>query len=152
MDGKRYYPIFLDLEGKPVVVVGGGKVGLRKAKGLVEAGARVTVVAPHQDAEFDALPVERIGREYRGADLDGMELAFAATDERRVNHQIAEDAKHRGIPVNVADDPGECDFIVPARIARGAVQVAVSTGGTDPARAARLRAKIAESLESEISA
>ena len=141
-----YYPIFLDLGGKPVLVAGAGKVALRKTRGLLEAGARVTVVAPRAEPEFAGLPVNLRRRRFRASDLAGAMLAFAATDDRRVNRAVATAAKRRGIPVNVADARDECDFIVPSRITRGHLQVAVSTGGESPRLAAALRRKIEENL------
>lgn len=141
-----YYPIFLDLAGKPVLVVGAGKVALRKTKGLLEAGASVTVVAPRAEQEFAHLAVTLRSRRFRVADMDGAVLVFAATDDRRVNHRVAEAAARRGIPVNVADAPSECAFIVPARITRGNLQIAISTGGESPRLAATLRRKIEENL------
>jgi precorrin-2 dehydrogenase/sirohydrochlorin ferrochelatase len=142
----RYYPIFLDLAGKRVLVAGAGKVALRKTKGLVEAGARVTVVAPRAEPEFAQLPVILRRRRFRATDLRGAVLAFTATDDRRVNQAVAVAAKRLGIPVNVADSRPESDFIVPSRITRGNLQVAVSTGGESPRLAAALRRKIEESL------
>jgi precorrin-2 dehydrogenase / sirohydrochlorin ferrochelatase len=141
-----YYPIFLELAGKPVLVVGAGRVALRKVKGLLEAGARVTVVAPRALAEFAELAIARRRRAFRPADLDGASLVFAATNKRSVNRAVARRAKTLGIPVNVADARAECDFIVPARIARGNLQIAVSTGGRSPRIAAALRRKIEENL------
>lgn len=142
----RYYPIFLDLKDKPVLVAGAGKVALRKAKGLVEAGARVTVAAPRWEPEFEHLPVRLLKRAVELSDLEGAYLAFTATDDRAVNHAIAAEAKQRGIPVNVADAPAECDFLVPSRIERGDVQIAVSTGGRSPRLAVEVRRKIEEML------
>jgi siroheme synthase-like protein len=141
-----YYPIFLDVAGKPVVVVGAGKVALRKTKGLLEAGACVTVIAPRAEPEFAGLAVTMRGRRFRISDIAGAVLAFAATDDRRVNRRVAEAAGRRGIPVNVADAPAECAFIVPARITRGSLQIAISTGGESPRLAAALRRKIEENL------
>jgi len=139
---KVWYPLFLDIEGQRAVVVGGGKVGLRKARGLVEAGAHVYVVSPQFDPGFDDLTLVRIERPYGPGDLDGAALAFAATDDRGVNHQVGSDARTLGIPVNVADAPGECGFIVPARASVDGIQIAISTGGVDPRRAAALRKRI----------
>ena len=141
-----YYPIFLDLTGKPVLIVGAGKVALRKAKGLLEAGAKVTVVAPRTEPEFATLGVILHRRKFRPADLLGAVLTFAATDDRRVNHAVMLAARRRGIPVNVADARDECSFIVPSRITRGNVQIAISTGGESPRLAAALRRKIEENL------
>ncbi len=142
-----YYPLFLDLQGKQVLVAGAGKVALRKTRGLVEAGARVTVVAPRAEPEFDSLPVRLLRRRFRATDLNGATLAFAATDDRRVNHRVAAESKRRGIPVNVADAQEECDFLVPARIRSGGLQVAISTGGRSPRLAVELRRKIQAILE-----
>ncbi len=138
-----YYPIFLSVREKPVLVVGGGPVAVRKAAGLLEAGAKVTLVSP--DLSRD-LPVHWKKRRYRPSDLDGHALAFAATDDRKVNARIARQAKERGIPVNVADAPEECDFIVPARIERSGFQLAISTSGTNPRASAALRRKLEEIL------
>ena len=145
---KVYYPLFLDLRGKPVLVIGAGKVALRKTRGLVEAGASVTVVAPRWEAGFEGLPVRLVGRAFEPADLEGVALAFAATDDREVNRLAGALAAERGIPANVADAPEECGFLVPARARRGAVQIAISTGGTDPRLAVRLR-KAVEALLQE---
>ena len=142
----KYYPIFLDLKDRPVLVVGAGKVALRKARGLVEAGARVTVVAPEWEPEFEDLPVRRIARRFRASDLGGVQLVFAATDDRLTNHRVGVAAKGRGIFANIADSATECDFIVPARVQRGAVQIAVSTGGESPRLSAELRRKLEEVL------
>ncbi len=143
-----FYPIFLRLEGRRTVVVGGGKVGLRKARGLLEAGASVVVVSPQFDTGFDHLSVEKVEREYLRTDLEGSSLAFAATDNRQVNRQVGEDARALGIPANVADSLEECEFIVPARFSMDGVQIAISTGGADPSRAAALRRRIEELLSS----
>jgi precorrin-2 dehydrogenase/sirohydrochlorin ferrochelatase len=144
--GLRFYPVFLDLKDRPVLVVGGGKIALRKARGLIEAGAQVTVVAPQWVPEFEALPVRLVQRRFRATDLAGFRLVFAATNERVTNHQIGVAARRRGMLANIADSAGECDFIVPARLERGHVQIAVSTGGQNPRLAAALRRKLEEIL------
>jgi precorrin-2 dehydrogenase/sirohydrochlorin ferrochelatase len=137
-----YYPIFLDLKDRPVLVVGAGTIALRKTKGLIEARAKVTVVAPDVLPEFDELPVRVLRRPFRAADLAGVVLVFAATDDRQVNHRIGIAAKGRGIFSNIADSAGECDFVVPARVNRGDVQVAISTGGRSPRVSKELRRKL----------
>lgn len=142
MDGKVYYPIFLDLTAKAVLVAGGGKVGLRKARGLVEAGALVTVVSPRHETELEELGVRILSRGFEDSDLNGMTLVLAATDNRAVNRHIADLCKQRGIPVNVADAPEECDFLVPARVRQGDLQIAISTSGTSPSLAKDLRQKL----------
>lgn len=137
-----YYPVFFELNRRSVLVVGAGKVGLRKIRGLVEAGARVTVVAPRAGPRLERSSVRWLRRRFRKSDLRGKFLAFAATDDRRVNRDVALEAKRLGIPVNVADAPEECDFIVPARVRSGALQIAISTGGRSPRLAAELRRRI----------
>ena len=138
----KYYPIFLDVKDRPVLVVGAGKVALRKARGLVEAAARVTVVAPKWDEEFASLPVRLVPRHFRAADLTGATLVFAATDNRNLNRRIGILAKRKRIPANIADCAEECDFVVPARVTRKDVQIAISTGGKNPSVAAELRRKL----------
>lgn len=142
----RHYPIFLDLKDRPVLVVGAGKVALRKTRGLLEAGARVTVVAPQWEPEFEALPVRMVPRRFRTSDLANCALVFAATDDRLTNHRIGIAAKGKGVFANIADSPGECDFIVPARVERDGVQIAVATGGRNPRLSAELRKKLEEIL------
>jgi precorrin-2 dehydrogenase / sirohydrochlorin ferrochelatase len=141
------YPIFLRMEGSLAIVVGGGAVGLRKCRGLLQAGARVRVVSPVYRPEFDELPVERVEREYREGDLEGARLVFAATNDRMVNHMVGEHAAALGIPANIADAPAECTFIVPARIETGDCQIAISTGGRDPKLAADTRARLEDALK-----
>jgi siroheme synthase-like protein len=142
----KHYPIFLDLKDRPVLVVGAGKVALRKTRGLVEAGARITVVAPEIEAEFEDLPVRLMRRRFRAADLAGVFLVFAATDDRLTNHRIGIAAKGRSLLANIADSAEECAFIVPARLHRGDVQIAISTGGENPRLSAELRRKLEEVL------
>jgi siroheme synthase-like protein len=137
-----HYPIFLDLKDRPVLVIGAGKVALRKTRGLVEAGAKVTVVAPDVLPDFDDLPVRVLRRPFRAADLTGVVLVFAATNDRQVNHRIGIAAKGRGVFANIADSAEECDFLVPARVHRGDVQVAISTGGQSPRVSKDLRQKL----------
>ena len=137
-----YYPIFLDLTDQPVLVAGAGKVALRKTKALVEAGAKVTVVAPKALPEFGRLPVRLITRPFRPSDLNGKVLAFAATNVREVNRRVGMEAARRGIAANVADAPEECRFLVPARIRQNGLQLAISTGGRSPRLAAGLRKQL----------
>ncbi len=144
--GLKHYPVFLDLRDRPVLVVGAGKIALRKTRGLVEAGARITVVAPECEPEFDDLPVRMVRRRFRASDLTGVMLVFAATDDRLTNHRIAIAAKGKGVFANIADSAEECDFVVPARVHRGAVQVAISTGGENPRPSAELRKRLEEIL------
>jgi siroheme synthase-like protein len=142
----KHYPIFLSLKDRPVLVVGAGKVALRKTRGLLDAGARVTVVAPEWEREFESLPVRLVPRRFRASDLSGALLVFAATDDRLANHRIGVAAKGKGIFANIADSADECDFVVPARVQRGAVHIAIATGGENPRLSAELRRKLEDVL------
>ena len=134
----RLYPVFLNLKGRRVLIVGGGPGAARKAKGLLKAGARVTVVAP---AFSPALPkaVRRLRRRYSASDVRGNLLVVAATDDRALNVRIARQARSAGALVNRTDDSGDCDYHVPSVFRKGELAVAVSTGGTSPALARRIR-------------
>ena len=129
-----------------MLVVGAGKVALRKTRGLLEAGARITVVAPECEAEFEQLPVRIMRRRFRASDLAGVFLVFAATDDRLTNHRIGIAAKGRSLLANIADSAEECGFLVPARVQRGDVHIAISTGGESPRLTAELRKKLEEIL------
>jgi precorrin-2 dehydrogenase len=145
----RYYMACLELTGRECLVVGGGRVGLEKARGLLDCGARVTVVAPEVEPELLDLPVEWQQGRYAAWDLDDKWLAVAATPDRAVNRAVYEDAERYGIFCNVADDPELCSLILPAVHRIDPIAVAVSTGGASPALAQRLRAEIAEVVRPE---
>jgi siroheme synthase-like protein len=136
------YPIFLDLSSRRCVVVGGGEVANRKARKLLQARARVVVISPEIGAELESVAVEIHRRPYREGDLEGAYLAFAATNSREVNAAVAREARGRGVPVNVADEPSEGDFALPSTLRRGRLQVAVSTGGASPTLARRIRGEL----------
>jgi len=139
-----YYPIFIDVEERNVLIVGGGGVSARKAEALLQYGARVTVVAPEIADEVSQLEprIAIVRKRYEESDLDGRVLVIAATDDAAVNARVAGDCRRRQILVNVADALDLCDFIVPAVIERGAVQIAVSTGGKSPALARALKREL----------
>ena len=140
------YPVFLDLADVGVLVVGAGPVALRKASGLVAAGAQVTVVSPTVVAGFDQLPVTVECRPYRSGEAASYQLVMTATNDPAVNAQVAEEARAAKVWVNSADDPDNCSFILPAIARRGLVTVAVSTGGASPSLAGRIRTEIATTL------
>jgi precorrin-2 dehydrogenase / sirohydrochlorin ferrochelatase len=133
------YPIFLQLDGVRVLLVGGGNIAQRKAEALLEAGAQLTVVAPLIANGLAERAAECRRRPYRRDDIDGHRLVMTATDDPTVNAQVGRDATDAGIWVNSADDPDNCSFILPAVARDGAVTVAVSTGGASPALASHLR-------------
>jgi precorrin-2 dehydrogenase len=148
------YPIVLDLTGRPCLVVGGGAIAERKVAGLVEAGARVTVVSPSLPRALLRLateaPLRWRPREYAAGDAAGFILVMVATDDRAVNAAVATECRERGIWVNCADDPARCDFILPSVLRRGPVTVAVSTGGASPAMARLVREELDALLPWEI--
>jgi precorrin-2 dehydrogenase/sirohydrochlorin ferrochelatase len=148
-----YIPIFLDVTGRDCVVVGGGEVAARKVESLLEAGARVTVVSPHLSPPMASLAsngsVIHIARDYRRGDIRGCVLAYAATDDPKLHRELAAEARALGIPVNVVDVPELCTFIAPAVMKRGALQIAISTGGASPAFAARLRRELEDRFGTE---
>src|SRR5215218_1427318 len=143
------YPIFLDLDGRRCVVVGGGEVASRKARKLLQARAGVVVISPEITTELESVAVEVHRRPYKEGDLEGAYLVFAATDSREANAAVAREAKERGIPVNVADRPRDGDFALPATLRRGGLQVAVSTGGASPTLARRIRDAMEPSFAAE---
>ena len=140
----RHYMVCLDLRGRSCLVVGGGRVAIEKAQGLLECEADVTLVAPAFDPELDELPVRLLRRPFRDSDVVRRFLVIAATNDRLVNSRVSSAAGERGIPCNVADDPELCSFILPAIVRRDPIAVAVSTGGASPALAQRLRDDIGE--------
>jgi siroheme synthase-like protein len=140
---KRYYMACLDLSGRPVLVVGGGRVAHEKIEGLLECGARVTVVALEVRPGVAGLPVEIHEREYRTEDLDGRFLVVAATSVTAVNRRVYADAEARALLCNVVDVPELCSFILPAVHREDPLAIAVSTGGASPALAKRIRSDIA---------
>lgn len=141
------FPVNLIISGRPVTVVGGGVVARRKCLSLLEAGAQVTVIAPELDPQLDALRdegrISHLGRPYAPGDLAGTFLAFAATSDAAVNRAVADEAAVRGILADVADAPERGSFTSPAVLRRGALLIAVSTGGKSPALAGAIRAKLA---------
>jgi siroheme synthase-like protein len=143
------YPVNLVLEGKSVLVVGGGAVARGKVQGLVDAGAAVHVVAPEIDAGIRALPVTCEVRRYEPGEAAGYRLVIAATDDRAVNEAVFLDADGAGVWVNSADDPQHCTFTLPARIRQGRLLVTFSTGGHSPAVASWLRKRFAAELGPE---
>src|SRR5579863_6841635 len=142
----NYFPVFFDLAGQRVLVVGGGEVALRKVSLLERTGASISVVAPQVAPEL----MERAAagkltvalREFAPEDLDAARLVIVATSRRAVNRWIAKLSDSRNIPVNVVDDREASRFIMPAIIDRGPVLMAVSTGGTSPVLARRLRERL----------
>ncbi len=146
---KQWYMACLDLEGKSVLVVGGGVVALEKVQGLLASGARVTVVAPRIEPGLRELDVEWLPRRYRRDDLESRFLVIAATSDTAVNTSVHEDAERRFLFCNVVDVPELCSLILPAVHRQGPIAVAVSTGGASPALAQRIRTQVGEGIGPE---
>ncbi len=144
------YPIFLELAGRRAVVIGAGTVAVRKAQGLLAAGARLVVVAEQVDDMLTALcagsDAELIRSKYSKNYLAGAVLAIAATNNQQLNRQIYKDCQELEILCNVVDDPELCDFFVPAVVKRGDLQIAIGTEGHYPAYAGHIRKKLEQTF------
>jgi len=151
-----YYPIFVELQDRRCLVVGGGREAQRKVEGVLAAGGRVTVISPDLTEDLHRLlaegRIEWTQREYQDGDLAGYEMCFVATDDGAVNATVAAEGKRQRVWVNAADDPVNCDFILPAIIRSGSITVAASTGGGSPALARRLREELEAYLTEEMPA
>ncbi len=149
-----YYPIFVELNGRPCVVIGGGNVAEDKVRGLLNAEAKVTIVSPDltpalQEHLAAGRIVEWRRREYREGDLNGFDLCMIATDDGAVNTAVAAEGRRRKVWVNASDDPNNCDFILPSVVRQGKIVVAASTGGASPALARRLREELSDFLSED---
>lgn len=151
-----YYPIFVELQDRPCLVIGGGPEAQRKVEGFLAAGGKVTVISPTLTDDLQRMLDEgRITwqqREYREGDLEGYDLCSVATDDGKVNGRVAAEGKRARVFVNAADDTPNCDYILPAIVRRGAITVAASTGGASPALARRLREELEAYLTEEMPA
>jgi precorrin-2 dehydrogenase/sirohydrochlorin ferrochelatase len=148
----KYYPIFLDVKNKDCLVVGGGKVGARKAATLAKCGANVKVVSDDFSMGLDKLKrtcIELEKKRYDKKDIQGIFLVFAATNNADLNHQIKKDASALNILCNVADAPQNSDFLLPSVVDRGDLTLAVSTSGSSPAMAKRIRKDLEHQFGSE---
>jgi siroheme synthase-like protein len=141
-----YCPIFLDLREKHCVVVGAGEVAQRKIRMLLECGAKVKVISPtvrmgvSQLVKAGIVDLQQMA--YRTGDLKNAAVVISATSRRGTNQAVEKEARRRGILINVVDDPGHSDFIVPSFFRRGGLTIAISTSGTSPALARRIRTKL----------
>jgi len=156
MHPAKLFPMFLKLAGRPCLVVGAGTVAESKISSLIEADARVRVVAPEGTSEVRSWAQEkRIEWRQRGFqpdDLGGMFLVVAATSSTELHEQIFQEARLRGVLCNIVDVPELCDFYYPAVVQRGALQIAISTSGQSPALAQRLRIELEEQFGPEYEA
>ncbi len=141
-----YYPLFLEITDTHCLVIGGGAVAERKALGLLNAGAVVTVISPLVTEKISELvdnkKVRLLRRRFKSGDLKGAGLVIAASSDRAVNEEVRREARALKIPVNVVDDPAGSSFIVPSTVRRGELLIAISTAGGSPALAKRTRLEI----------
>lgn len=149
----RYYPVYLDIKGRRCLVVGGGQVGTRKVKTLLECGARVTVISPEVTSALSGLADQgRIDlelRAYRSTDLDKAFLIIGATDDQVLNRRIHRDAEAAQRLCNIADQPALCNFVLPSIINQGDLSIAISTAGKSPAFAKHLRRQLTDQFGPE---
>ena len=140
------YPVNLDIGGKLCLVVGGGPVAARKVRGLLAAGARVRVISPVLHARLEALlaqeGIEWQRKPFAAEDVEGAFLVFAATDQPEVQAAVLAAARSLNLLVNMADNPADCDFQVPAVLRRGDLSISIATNGTTPAVAALVRRQL----------
>jgi uroporphyrin-III C-methyltransferase/precorrin-2 dehydrogenase/sirohydrochlorin ferrochelatase len=146
MNAMVFHPLIMDLDGWPVVVIGGGEAASGKVSELLGAGAEVTVVSPELTADLHseaaAGRIRWLDRPYRPRDLRGSRLVFAATAWPEVNAGVAEEARRRGIPCNLSDDPEHSTLLAPAFFQRGPLIVAISAGGASAVLDDRLRRRL----------
>ena len=139
-------PIFLDMQGRSCLVVGGGATASRKVGNLLRAGAAITLVSPvlceSLARKAEAGELRHLARAFEPDDIRGQRLVIAATDDREVNRRIAQLAGEADIPVNVVDDPEACTFVLPSIVDRSPVTIAVSSGKTSPVLARMLRTRL----------
>ena len=139
----KYYPVHLDINNRSCLVVGGGGVGTRKVKTLVDCGARVTVVSLNVSPQLQKLAasgdIRLVRRAYQSDDLEGMFLVIGATNDEALNKQISSDANRLNMLCNIADRPEVCNFILPSIVHRDDLVITISTSGKSPALAKKLR-------------
>ncbi len=148
-----YFPINVDISNRPCTVIGGGRVALRKVKGLLSCGAAVTVISPAVTSELESLAAQGHitwhDRGYQPGDLAGSFLVIAATDDEKVQEQVHTEAEEGNLLLNVADVPKWCNFILPATVRQGDLAISISTAGKSPALAKRLRQELEKSYGPE---
>ncbi|MFN3479390.1 MAG: bifunctional precorrin-2 dehydrogenase/sirohydrochlorin ferrochelatase [Thermodesulfovibrionales bacterium] len=141
-----YYPIYLDLKGKKCIIVGGGRVAERKCRCLIKNGADVTVISPTITKRLEDYKskgrIRHLPRLYRRGDIESAFLAIAATDSQEINERVYTEATDKNILLNVVDNPDFCNFIVPSVFERGDLKIAISTSGSSPAIAKRIRKEL----------
>lgn len=148
-----YYPLYLQLQDQPCIVIGGGRIAEDKVNGLLAAGGRVTIVSPdltpHLQDLVERNEVTHLARRYQPGDLAGAFIVICATDRAEINHQVWQEASANKQLVNVVDDTPHCNFIAPAILRNGDLTIAISTAGKAPALAVRLKERIQQEIGPE---
>ena len=148
---KNYFPIFIDLSEKHIVVVGAGKIASRRVRTLLEFAGKITVVAPEISEEILAMagkgPVQLKRRAFEEADLDGADMVLAITDDKELNQTIGALCREKGIPVNTSHNKDLCDFYFPGVVQKENVVVGVTASGKDHTQAKAVTEKIREALD-----
>jgi precorrin-2 dehydrogenase len=151
-----YYPIFIKLDGKTALVVGGGRVAQRKIETLLEYGASVHIISKKLTDKLKQLveagDIRHMGEKFENKHLDRAFLVIAATDDEKLNHEISKTAQKRGLLINAVDQPPDCNFIVPSIVKKGDLILAISTSGKSPALAKKLRKEMDGQFGSEYEA
>lgn len=149
----KLFPIYLNMNEKPCLIIGGGKVARRKIEDLLDYGLIIKVVSPQVEEKIATWAGEGIislqQRPFQEDDLDGAYIVFTATDNNELNHRVARLCRQRSILVNAVDDPPNCDFYVPSIIRRNSLALAISTGGKSPMLARKLRQDLEEIIGDE---
>ena len=139
----NYYPVFINIENRKSVVIGGGEVAERKIDRLLACKADVVVVARKLTSKLESLvtngTIRHIQDDYKDTHIEGAFIVIGATDNEDVNTEIYQDTREKGMLVNIVDDPEKCDFIVPSVMQQGDLSIAISTGGKSPALARTIR-------------
>ena len=148
-----YYPVYIELQGQPCVVIGGGKVAEGKVDGLLAVQAKVTVISPdltpHLHGLVESKQITYLPRTYQTGDLSGAFLVICATDQAEINHLVWQEATANRQLVNVVDDTPRCNFIAPSILRKGDLTIAISTSGKAPALAVRLKERFQRELGPE---
>ena len=146
----NYYPIYVQLNEQSCVVIGGGKIAEGKVDGLLAANAKVKIISPELTPHLHDLvkqnQVEYVARHYQVGDLTGAFMVICATDQTEINQQVWQEASANRQLVNVVDDIPRCNFIAPAILRKGDLNIAISTGGKAPALAVRLKQRLQEEI------
>jgi precorrin-2 dehydrogenase/sirohydrochlorin ferrochelatase len=147
------YPVFLKLEGRPILIVGGGQIAEQKIDAVLRSATDITVIAPQITSRIrlwaNQRKIKHVGLEFRPGMAKGYFLVIAATDSGPVNRAVYQEARESGALSNAVDDPDYCDFYAPAVVRRGDFQIAISTGGTCPALAQSIRKELEQEFGPE---